>query len=55
MHGIALPDRDVARGLYGFDVFGEFLRDEGGAVAGYEGDFADGFGGVDGVEELYEL
>lgn len=55
MHGVALPDGDVARGLYGFDVFGEFLRDEGGAIAGYESDFANGFGRVDDVEELGEL
>ena len=51
VHGVALPDDDVAACLDGADVRGQVLGDEAFAVAGDEGDFADFAAGVDDVEE----
>lgn len=55
VHGVALPDGEVAGALDGGDVGGEVLGDLGGAVAGDQGDLADFAGGVDDVEEADEL
>lgn len=46
VHGIALPHHDVARVPHGEDMRGEEVGDVRFAVPGYEGDFADGVGGV---------
>ena len=51
MHGVALPDDDVARGADGGDVGGQVGGDPVGAVARDEGDLADFAGRVEEVEE----
>ena len=51
VHGVALPDGDVAGFLDGSDMVWEVVGDFGGAVAGDECDFSDFFGRVYGVEE----
>lgn len=55
VHGIALPDGEVAAGADGADVEGEEKADFLFAVAGDEGDFAGMAEGVDEVEEGDEL
>lgn len=55
VHGVALPDGEVAGALDGGDVGGEVLADLAGAVAGNQGYLADFAVGVDDVEEADEL
>ena len=45
----------MARGSDGADVGGKAGSDLGGAVAGDEGDFADGAGGIDEVKEFNQF
>ena len=55
MHGVALPDGEVAGALDGGYVGGKVLADLAGAVAGDQGYLADFAVGVDDVEKADEL
>lgn len=55
VHGVALPDRDVAGGLHGGDMGGEVIGDLFRAVARDEGHLADLARRVDNVEDADEL
>lgn len=55
MHGVALPDGEVAGALDGGYVGGKVLADLTGAVAGDQGYLADFAVGVDDVEKADEL